>query len=231
MLNENQNVVLLEELEFNPIHKIINYKNNLGELKHITIFNLNSDQEQQLLKILMEYGNVENNEVKFNVPAINVLQDVLPILTDIQLPEDKESIERIINNPNNVLKEVLLEVTKIITETIKLNFKSLQITKDSLEQMGIDDNKLIELVDKQEQIKSMEIELEKEKQLTLQEQAKTNEEVIKQMAKKINKLESEKIEILAENEKLKEPKPKRKYNKKKKVEDVVVESKEETKTQ
>lgn len=226
---KNENIVSLEELEFNPIYKVLDYKNSQGELKQITIFNLDDQQEQELLQILMKYSNVENKEVKFNVPVNEVISTVLPLMTNIQLPSDKESIDRIVNNPNDILKEVLLEITEKITKIIKLNFKTLQMTKSTLEDMNIDDEKLLEIVEKQKEIQELTIMAEKEKQQALQEKARTNEDIIRELAEKVNRLETEKLELMVKNEQTQEVKPKRKYNKKKKIEEdkIAIESKED----
>jgi hypothetical protein len=190
-----KNTVSLEELEFQKIHKVINYKNSQGEDKQITIFNLDQEQEQELLTKLMKYGNMENDEVKFNVPATEVISTVLPYYCDLEMPQDIETVERIINNPNPILKEIILEVTQLLTKVMEVNFKSMQITKSTLEKIGYDDEKLIELTQKTKEIQELTVLAEKEKQETEKIKAQNNEEEVRKLAQELHAEKTKNLEL------------------------------------
>lgn len=218
----------LEEMIFEPIHTILEYKNKEGKVRRIKIYNVDDEKNNELMKIIMKYSTIgEDGQIDTNIPPMVVINSVMKILTNIKFPEDEEKINKIIENPKDYLKRTLLIVTDILKTTLEINFKSLEITKDTLEKMGLTDEKLIQMVEKQKEVKSLEFELEKEKQETSKIKANENEDLVRELLQKVNKLEVEKLGVLAENEKLKEVKPKRKYNKKKKVEQI--ESKEENK--
>lgn len=221
--NTNDNSVDLEELEFDPIKRVIDFKDKNGNMKHITIFNLTDEQITKLQETSAKYMVIEDGQIKsLNVPQSIFLKEYLQELTDIKLPSDNEKLEKILNHPNDVLKEVLLEVTEISKKAMSQFIKALQLNKEVLqEQANLTDDKLIKMAELQNKQKELTILSEKEKQITLQEKAKTNEDEVKKLQQEVFKLKTENFDKSVELEKSKEIKPKRKYNKKKKDIEIV----------
>jgi len=102
MLNNKNNKIDLMGLKFQPIRKI--YDNG------IEIYNLTEEMKTKILKIIED--NLKNNSV--DIKEEDVLLKILPIVTNIYLPEDDTIIQEIIRNPSDILEDVISEVGDMI---------------------------------------------------------------------------------------------------------------------
>jgi len=102
MLNNKNNMIDLMGLKFQPIRKI--YDNG------IEIYNLTEEMKTKILKIIED--NLKNNSV--DIKEEDVLLKILPIVTNIYLPEDDTIIQEIIRNPSDILEDVISEVGDMI---------------------------------------------------------------------------------------------------------------------
>lgn len=121
------NKINLNELKFQPIRK--KYDNG------IEIYNLTEEMKTEILKIIdSNFG-----ENKMYIKETDVLLKVLPLVTNIYLPEDESIIQEIIDNPSDILEDVISEVGEMII----FYFKIIQKTNIAISELNEEQIKLV----------------------------------------------------------------------------------------
>lgn len=208
---KNTNLVSLEELEFEREKRTIEFRDAENELKRITIFNPTEEEIDELSTIGMRYAKIEDGEIKsLDIPQSVMWSEIIKMLTDIELPDDQETINRIINNPNMLLKEIILEITDIYVRVMSLLKKAIECGNTVKDIAGITDEKLIKLIELQSKQKELEVQLEKEKQ----ESQKIENEKIQEQNKLLENYETRdlskpKEEVIVEPKKKQRGRPKK----------------------
>lgn len=121
--------VIIEDFETGEIRKLIKQEEMEQALLKYTdneitkVFNPTTKQVKAISDIIER--NVEGDKIYSKVDGIDMLIKVIPMLTDIEIDLDKEEdvelINEIIEDPNDVFNEVVLEINKIIMN-INLNW-------------------------------------------------------------------------------------------------------------
>lgn len=121
--------IIVEDFETGDIKKLIKSEDiEQALLRHtdneITkVYNPTTEQVKLINDILER--KVEGEKVYSKIDGIDMLIKVIPMLTDIEIDLDKEEdmalINEIIEDPNDVFNEVVLELNKIIMN-INLNW-------------------------------------------------------------------------------------------------------------
>lgn len=126
MENMNNKIDLME-LKFQPIRK----KYNNG----IEIYNLTEEMKVEILKIINSNFGDNNAYIKES----DVLLKVLPLVTNIYLPEDEVLIQEIIDNPSDILEDVISEVGEMII----FYFKTVQKTNVAISELSEEQRKVV----------------------------------------------------------------------------------------
>ena len=106
--------IKLSSLIKNEIRRKIVFTNQEGEREIITVKNPDNEEKIKLMEFLM--NRINENETEITVEPKDILVNLLPLLTNIEI--DTEDIDAIIENPNPQLTEVFYYLGEIIQETI-----------------------------------------------------------------------------------------------------------------
>lgn len=99
------NKISLENLKFNPIRKTFE--------GGIEVYNLTPEMKNELSKII--FDNLATDKQEVDIDGKTLLIQVLPLLTNIYLPDDDVLINEIIDNPSEILEDVVVEVSEMVT--------------------------------------------------------------------------------------------------------------------
>lgn len=150
--------VIIEDFETGDVKKAIKQEDIEKALEQYTeneitkVYNPTTEQIKLINDILER--KVEGEKVYSKIDGIDMLIKVIPMLTDIEIDLDKDEdialINEIIEDPNDVFNEVVLELNKIIMN-INLNWieglKLLNKLPDEIVNALADENKGSEKID------------------------------------------------------------------------------------
>ena len=119
---KNLRCLIVEDFETGEVYKFIKedeINKAIGKYTESEITKVYNPTPEQIKMInaLMD-RDIENGKATSNLNSVDMLLNVIPMLTDIEIDldieEDKDVISEIIANPNELLNEVLLEINKIL---------------------------------------------------------------------------------------------------------------------
>lgn len=125
---EERCMLLIEDLETGDVKKIYNeieIKNNkklYEKDNYIIIKNPNTNQKQEILKILINSG--EGDITKAELTQLELMTELVPILTDFQFNKNKKSdvnkLKNLLNDDNEpmIIRELDKELGKILNSII-----------------------------------------------------------------------------------------------------------------
>lgn len=156
--------IKFSELKQKKVRKIID---NVGYENPIEIYNVTEDIRPKVTKIIT--NNMDGKTGELNIEARLVIVELLPMLSnvdlDLDLEKDKEQINEILDNPSEILLQIVDEITEVIKEFTERFIKNI----DKINQLSPEEfNKLFNKKDdekekrKQELLKELE-SLEKDK--------------------------------------------------------------------
>ena len=132
------NVVKFETLKRQEIRKTIANGDS-----PIYIYNPSPEKKQQIEKMIFNKLQGQETSKDVELSAREVLLELLPILSNIDLgldiEKDKEMIEEIINDPSDILVEVIDDISEIFTGISKSLMKNIsaisKLPKEQLEKI------------------------------------------------------------------------------------------------
>ena len=142
--------------------KIMNFselkrKNIRKELSDgVVVYNPTTEQRKQILEIIVK----NTKEGELNIEPIDIFLDLIPMLTNVKMDLDKERdkniINEILNDPDELLDDIVIEIKDILKKEVK---RAIDIMDDLKE---LPKEKIDELINARNQEEKEIEELEKQ---------------------------------------------------------------------
>lgn len=139
--------VNIYDLKFKRIRKQYRFDDDL----FVEVYNPTDEQKKEIINMLI--GNMDEQQT-ININGRDVLLKLVPMLTNIEIDwSNPELIEEVLNEPSDLLLNVIDDITEIVREVLQRFERSLQIFASLPEDVQ---NEIVEKINIEQQEQEVE---------------------------------------------------------------------------